>query len=256
MIKFQHLSILSLSLLSFLHTIDGGVQPEKRQSEAKMSGNVRDKVQMGVANDACDTGADNLEVDWLDNPVNYTCYHPTTPLIPSSLDTMVECEDLPKDYFPKHFCMNDVLSYNTSIPTHGDHRPIWPKFGEYRFVPPQRWLHNIEHGAVVMLYHPCTHPVTVDKLRSLVTGCIRKHIITPYTNMSEERPLALVAWGCVMTMSRVEEAKVVEFIRTRGLKGPEGTYPKEGQYTHQLQKLAEPPQGSDINDTTLCPNFV
>ena len=126
----------------------------------------------------------------------------------------------------------------------------------HRFVPPQRWLHNIEHGAVVMLYHPCTHPVTVDKLRSLVTGCIRKHIITPYTNMSEERPLALVAWGCVMTMSRVEEAKVVDFIRTRGLKGPEGTYPKEGQYTHQLQKLAEPPQGSDINDTTLCPNFV
>ena len=74
--------------------------------------------------------------------------------------------------------------------------------------------------------------------------------------MSEDRPLALVAWGCVMTMSRVDEAKVVEFIRTRGLKGPEGTYPKEGQYTHELQKLAEPPQGSDISDTTLCPNFV
>jgi len=26
----------------------------------------------------------------------------------------------------------------------GDHRPVWPKFGEYIFVPPQRWLHNIE----------------------------------------------------------------------------------------------------------------
>ena len=98
-----------------------------------MSGNVRDKVQMGVANDACDTGADSLEVDWLDNPVNYTCYHPTTPLLPSSLETIVKCEDLPKDYFPKHFCMNDVLSYNTSIPSYGDHRPIWPKFGEYRY---------------------------------------------------------------------------------------------------------------------------
>ena len=90
-----------------------------------------------------------------------------------------------------------------------------------RFVPPQRWLHNIEHGAVVALYHPCTHPRTVASLRSLVTGCIRKHIITPSTNLPEDRPLALVAWGCRLLMSKVEPEKVKQFIRTRGLKGPE-----------------------------------
>ena len=90
-----------------------------------------------------------------------------------------------------------------------------------RFVPPQRWLHNIEHGAVVALYHPCTHPHTVASLRSLVTGCIRKHVITPSTNLPEDRPLALVAWGCRLLMSKVEPEKVKQFIRTRGLKGPE-----------------------------------
>ena len=42
-----------------------------------------------------------------------------------------------------------------------------------RFVPAQRWLHNIEHGAIVMLYHPCTHHTLVEKLRGLVKGCIR-----------------------------------------------------------------------------------
>ena len=42
-----------------------------------------------------------------------------------------------------------------------------------RFVPAQRWLHNIEHGAIVMLYHPCTHHTLVEKLRALVKGCIR-----------------------------------------------------------------------------------
>ena len=31
---------------------------------------------------------------------------------------------------------------------------------------------------------------------------------------------------------------------------------KEGQYTHELVKLAEPPRGSDISDSNLCPNFV
>ena len=124
-----------------------------------------------------------------------------------------------------------------------------------RFVPTQRWSHNIEHGAVVMLYHPCTDKDLVDELRSLLTGCIRKHIITPFTDLTKERPLALVVWGCVMTMSHVEEDKVVKFIRKYALKAPEGTFPKEGKYSHELIKLAKPPKGSDMNDTNLCPNF-
>ncbi len=40
--------------------------------------------------------------------------------------------------------MKDSIVYNTTLPTFGDHRPLWPMFGEYKFVPPQRWLHNIE----------------------------------------------------------------------------------------------------------------
>ena len=42
-----------------------------------------------------------------------------------------------------------------------------------RFVPVQRWSHNVEHGAVVMAYNPCLNPDSVDRLRKLVTGCIR-----------------------------------------------------------------------------------
>ena len=123
-----------------------------------------------------------------------------------------------------------------------------------RFVPTQRWSHNIEHGAIVMLYHPCTDPDLVNELRSLVTSCLRKHIITPFTDLTEERPLALVVWGCVMTMSHVEKARVVHFIRKHALKAPEGTFPKEGKYSHELIKLAKPPKGSDMNDTNICPN--
>jgi len=225
-----------------------------QKRDIKYQGDVRHKVKMGEANVNCDDGMSNLEVDWLDSPLNYTCYHSSSLLFPDeSVETQLECEDLPKNYFPKHFCMNDKLSYKTPVPTHGDHRPIWPKFGEYKFVPAQRWLHNIEHGAVVMLYHPCTHPETVAALRRLVTGCIRKHIITPSTNLSEKRPLALVAWGCRMTMSHINSQEVINFIKSHGLKGPEGTYPKEGQYVHELIKLAEAPEGSDVNDSVICP---
>jgi len=106
-----------------------GVQPEKREF---YSGNVREKVQMGVANVKCDDGVNYLEVDWRDDPVNHTCYHPTTPLLTHDHETQVTCDNVPDQYSPRHFCMNQQLSYNVSVPTAGDHRPIWPKFGEYK----------------------------------------------------------------------------------------------------------------------------
>lgn len=105
-----------------------------------------------------------------------------------------------------------------------------------------------------MLYHPCTHYTTVNKLRKLVTGCIRKHVITPYSQLTPKRPLALVAWGCRLLMSDVNEEEIVQFIRTKGLHGPEGTYSKEGLYKHELVKLATAPEGSDMDDSVLCPN--
>ena len=66
------------------------------------------------------------------------------------------------------------------------HRPLWPVFGEYEFVPPQRWLHSIEHGAVVMLYHPCADFYEVKKLKNLVQSCTWKHVITPWNMLNEE----------------------------------------------------------------------
>lgn len=39
----------------------------------------------------------------------------------------------------------------------GPHRPLWAAFGEYEFLPLQRWIHNLEHGGIVALYHPCAN---------------------------------------------------------------------------------------------------
>jgi len=223
--------------------------------QGPLRGNVRDRVTMGVKRTDCDDGATNLEVDWDGHPRNFTCYHPTKPLLPRSAPSSLECNPPPEGYMPQHFCMGDTISYNSIIPTFGDHRPVWPKFGEYSFVPHQRWLHNIEHGAVVMLYHPCAHHSLVQKLRALVTGCIRKHIISPSSLVAEDKPLVLVAWGCRLSMASVDEKEVSDFIKKHGLKGPEGTYPKEGQYTQNLVKLAEAPPGSTIEDSVICPKF-
>lgn len=58
----------------------------------------------------------------------------------------------------------DFLFYFKS----GTHRKLWPVYGEYVFVPPQRWIHSLEHGAIVLLYHPCANLNQVKKKEFLV----------------------------------------------------------------------------------------
>ena len=54
-------------------------------------------------------------------------------------------------------------------------------------MPKERWLHNIEHGAIIMLYDPCVLQSEVEKLRNIVRSCIKKHVITPTTFLSPEK---------------------------------------------------------------------
>ena len=66
---------------------------------------------------------------------------------------------------PGHTCMNTKITYEDTPPRAGNHRPLWPAFGEYRFLPEPRWVHALEHGAAVFLYHPCA-----DKVRNSFTA--------------------------------------------------------------------------------------
>lgn len=236
---------------------NGDSSPEPSVGASALPESMKDDkhgVVMGVANQKCDDGETNLNIDWDFSPVNYTCYTPKSPFkVQGNLEPIEKCADVPAKYSPQHKCMDVPIEYNTTLPTYQNHRPLWPTFGEYQFVPRQRWLHNVEHGAVVLLYHPCAEPILVHRLRKIVTGCIRKHVITPYTLLTEDRPLALVAWGCSLEMATVDTESVKQWIKDHGLKGPEGGYPKEGQYTVGLIKKAKAPPGSNINDKVLCP---
>ena len=103
-----------------------------------------------------------------------------------------------------------------------------------------------------MLYHPCTHPATVDKLRRIVKGCIRKHVITPYTNLPEDRPLALVAWGCRMLMSDVDPDQVKQFIKSYGLKGPEVRMKKHKKFFIIIIYFNREPTQRKVNMSMNC----
>jgi hypothetical protein len=99
-----------------------------------------------------------------------------------------------------HIADDIAISYTQSPPSSGDHRGMWAKYGEYSRLPPQRWIHNLEHGAIVFLYHPCAPAEQIQALRDIAraqpndadTANQFRWILTPYPNLPSS--IAVVAW--------------------------------------------------------------
>ncbi|XP_012059423.1 PREDICTED: uncharacterized protein LOC105622616 [Atta cephalotes] len=208
------------------------------------------EIYMDRVSPECDDAKTNLTIDWDHTPSEYTCYDHT--IIPSKITARIYCENIPKMYKAAHKCMNQRIEYDDDIPLYGPHRPLWPVYGEYKYLPKQRWLHSLEHGAIVMLYHPCANPLEVKRLKNLISKCLWRHIITPYNYLEEERPLALLSWGCRLTMSYVNPTIVERFIQKRALQGPEKII-DDGQFQDGLMSRSN--IVTDEADTVLCPNM-
>jgi hypothetical protein len=64
-------------------------------------------------------------------------------------------------------------------------------------LPPQRWLHNLEHGGMAVLYHPCAPQSVLDELNAWVTARKAadrqwKYVMTPYPGL--DAPWSLATW--------------------------------------------------------------
>ncbi len=124
-----------------------------------------------------------------------------------------------------HIALPTPLNYSASPPASGDHRPMWACWGEYEFLPATRWIHNLEHGGIAFLYHPCTPEALVDELRSFVrsiedddAGPFR-WIMTPYSGLPSA--ISVVAWEWVYSADCVRAPEIREFIRQHYRNAPE-----------------------------------
>jgi hypothetical protein len=122
--------------------------------------------------------------------------------------------------------------------TYGSHPPIGgphyaaghPHYGHTPDpVPPGRWLHNLARGAVVLLYRcPVACPELIAELEALYAQLPvepdrperpARLLITAYPEL--EHRLAVVAWGQLLELDRVEPEAIVQFYSAHVGRGPE-----------------------------------
>lgn len=86
------------------------------------------------------------------------------------------------------------LTYPDPPPAGGDHHACWLNFGVYdQEMPDERWVHNLEHGGVVLLYNcPQGCAGEVAALEQLMQGKAQV-LLTPYAALPTK--FAAVSWG-------------------------------------------------------------
>jgi hypothetical protein len=127
-----------------------------------------------------------------------------------------------------HVDEGSVISYQSNPPASGPHYPVTAPYGvSEQTIPPGYWVHNLEHGGIVVLYNcaePC--PDTVAQLREAFVNLPRsrafnrvKLVATPYPGMSSK--IAYAAWGKVQELDEFDYDQLLRFYNAYVDKGPE-----------------------------------
>lgn len=165
----------------------------------------------------CDDGIHLIEKD-LGDSSNWHC-HGSSIIIQTfyTPSGYTSCQDPLQASF---VCMDTDIVYNDAPPSSGKMRLVAPLYGEYKYIPPQRWLRALHYGAVAFLYDPCAPTEQIMALRDLAEACLSRHIITPYNGLSAKYPFALVTWGCVYHMTWVNRTEAAAWIKNHALQTP------------------------------------
>lgn len=83
--------------------------------------------------------------------------------------------------------------WNTDPPTSGPHFEIPAVYGEYDTpLKPAQFVHNLEHGAVFVLYGPKVPAATIQQLRDFYQEDTTGMLLAPYPKLGDK--IALGAW--------------------------------------------------------------
>jgi len=129
----------------------------------------------------------------------------------------------------QHLPQGQVIPYRNRPPSSGDHYDQPAGYGFFqRDIPTGNWVHDLEHGGIVVLYRPdlcdqaCQNQLQ-DTYNSAPSSTLfpgtRKMLVTPYSDM--DHAIASVAWGWLDEMDAFDKDRILAFYKAHVDKGPE-----------------------------------
>jgi hypothetical protein len=126
-----------------------------------------------------------------------------------------------------HVAEGSTITYRNNPPASGPHYPVWARFDAFtQVIPRGYWVHNLEHGAAVLLYRPDAPASVQQALRDAFAGlpndptCGNKRaLLTPDPLL--DRPVAVVAADVALLGQCVDPAAVRQFVVAQRGHGPE-----------------------------------
>jgi Protein of unknown function (DUF3105) len=129
----------------------------------------------------------------------------------------------------QHQPQGSTIPYRNRPPSSGDHYDQPAGYGvSDRQLPTGNWVHNLEHGGIVVLYRPdLCDTACVSQLRDTYNSApssqlfpgTKKMVVTPYADM--DHAVDAVAWGWLDEMDTVDKDRILAFYRAHVDHGPE-----------------------------------
>jgi hypothetical protein len=155
-------------------------------------------------------------------PTTVTLSPDAEPLPGESACKVVETTDIAVAS-AKHQLTCTAIAYETNPPSGGDHWGPWALYGKYTTrVPREMYVHNLEHGGVVLTYR-CKDacPEVVAALEAVFddaadTFCatqsppIARLVLTP--DPDSPTPIAAAAWGATYTATCLDPPSLTDFV--------------------------------------------
>lgn len=162
-----------------------------------------------------------------------TVTHPgAPPLAGQSACTVTEDVDIPETS-ANHDAICTSITYATNPPSGGDHWPIWAKYQKYdKPLPHEMLVHDMEHGAIVLLYRCAEDCPDVVEALTQVFGSIAdplcltlpggppaRMVLAPDPDLPA--PIAAAAWGATYTATCIDVPSLQKFANDHYGKGTE-----------------------------------
>jgi len=115
-----------------------------------------------------------------------------------------------------HVAVGTQIAWSSNPPATGAHYPVWTQYDRtYTALDRGYWMHNAEHGAVILLYNcPAGCPEIVDGLVAVVKGMAIDHsCVSPLRQralvaadplLPSDVTVAAVAWDVTYTATCVD----------------------------------------------------